>query len=350
MLVSCGPHKMQFSDEALCEPHKDQYTICGVQLPEDLTILPDQSGILISENGSADGLSGRVSLLNHKTSKMRILYDSDSSNDLTQRLAIWGEQGCQEPNIFSPHGFDLSQRPSGRWQLLAVNHGEQETIQMFELLKDEAFEWQLLWRGCVNAVDNSRFNDVAATNDGFVVTRMVPDDALLDGGLDLIFKRKTGVLWHWSIQEGMQIVPGSEGVFLNGVANDAGNGRYFVNVYGEDKLKVYDRNTKKYITSLNIPKADNTSWDIGRDNTVLVASQKANIFTLKKCLDNIMDNCSAAFNIIEINTQTLKEKIIFQSDEEYFGAASVAVRLGDFLYIGSFAGTRLLVAPVNEIN
>ena len=59
--------------------------------------------------------------------------------------------------------------------MLVVNHGERETIEMFELMNEDK-QWRLQWRGCVESIDDSSFNDVAMLNDGFVTTRMMSNE------------------------------------------------------------------------------------------------------------------------------------------------------------------------------
>jgi hypothetical protein len=52
--------------------------------------------------------------------------------------------------------------------------------------------------------------------------------------------------------------------------------------------------------------------------------------------------CAAAFEIIELDPATMSTRRLLAHKGAPMGAATVAQRVGDALYIGSFAGDRLL--------
>ncbi|MGB5323839.1 MAG: hypothetical protein WBN40_00260, partial [Pseudomonadales bacterium] len=70
------------------------------------------------------------------------------------------------------------------------------------------------------------------------------------------------------------------------------------------------------------------------------------LVTFARCLGRHGHNCGAAFSIVEIDSDTLQQRELFRDDGKYFGGGTAALRVGDTLYIGSFTGRRLLVAPV----
>jgi len=345
-LCACSDVLNTVHTEQDCEPQGDLRVVCGIQAPEDLAALPDHSGLLISEYGHQGIMGGRLSLYDIATGSTRILYDLASINDLRLGQNLWGDDHCAEPEVFSPHGFDLSQRPSGRWQLLVVNHGGRDTIEMFELMKNQPSGWALEWRGCVMADGNSVLNDVAATDNGFVASEMVQVDSFFNGGLDYILGRQNGRLWRWTLQSGLQTVPDLQGVGFNGVVSDNQNKRFYVNAYGENKIKIFDRIKKLTTGEVAIEKADNTNWDSTRDGFLLVASHQANLLQMAWCVSHGQVNCNVPFSIYEVNIDTLQKKEIFHSDGEYFGGGTAAIHINHQLFIGSFAGNRLLIAPM----
>ena len=195
-LMSCdGANNFKKNESALASPER----------------LPGGSGLLAIEYSDT---AGQLSLLHSSTNRRSLLYSADSSNDLRMRQPIWGDRNCDEPVYFSPQSVDLAQRPSGRWQLLVVNHaiedisslsGAVNTVEMFELQKNDIQEWELIWRGCVETPAGIVFHDVRALQDGF----------LLNTSLSL-FEKKIGLIksfigyedekkWSWRLQDGFQL-------------------------------------------------------------------------------------------------------------------------------------------------
>lgn len=342
VLVGCGGE----SDRDLCKPFDGLTPICGFQSPEDLVLLPDGSGILISEYGHMGESEGSLSILGLPDYQRNEIYSSQSSNDLRAPNPIWGENDCQEPTRFSPHGIDLSQRPGGRWQLLVVNHGEREAIEMFELMQDQGGAWQVAWRGCVEAIDDTSFNDVAALDNGFVATRMMSREAGMAQMVDYFLGRDTGFLWRWDLQQGFSKVANTDSVLPNGVVAEQDGNRIVLNVYGENKVRVIDRVSNEVLHELDVPSADNTNWDINNPGKLLIASHDVSMLDMMGCMGDASGNCPAQFEIIELDINDYSTRTLFRSDGEYYGAGTAALRVGEQLFIGSFTGERLLVAPV----
>ena len=343
LLSACGGSKVEHD---WCQPFDGLIPICGFQSPEDLALLPDGSGILVSEYGHMGEHEGRLSILGLADYSRTVIYDTQSSNDMRARNAIWGDTTCAEPEQFSPHGFDLSQRPGGRWQLLVVNHGGREAVEMFEILQDENAAWQAIWRGCVEAIDDTSFNDVAALDTGFVVTRMMSRDVGIMGLFDYFLGRDTGFLWRWSLEEGLQKVANTDSVIPNGVVAEKDGTRIFLNLYGENKIRVLDRVSEQSIHEIDIRSVDNTNWDTQRPGKILAASHDFKLLDMAACGSESGNNCPVEFDIVEIDANDYSQQLLFRINGQYYGAGTAALRVGDLLFIGSFTGERILVAPV----
>lgn len=345
LLGACAPDNKlgQLVDD--CESFGELRVVCGVQAPEDLALLPDASGLLLSEYGGMQGSGGRISLFDIDSESVHVLYDADSANDLKLAQNAWGELGCEQAGEFSPHGFDLARRPGGRWQLLVVNHAERESIEFFELYPGAAGDWQLAWRGCVLAPGNVALNDVAATGSGFVVSQM-SSKSRFKTLWSFMLGRDNSKLWRWTLERGLDAIDGLDGVGFNGVASDNAGKRFFINAWGEGKLLVYDRISKKLTHEVALPHGDNSTWDAASPGKLLVASQRGSLFSMARCVSKHNTNCATPFDITEFDTRDMQHKILFRSDGQYFGGGTTAVRVKDTLYIGSFTGQRLLIAPV----
>ena len=193
-----------------CKSDSQIKVYCEFSKPEDIVVLPDDRHLLISEFGaivplSPKNLPGKISLFDTDTMKKKSIKVALGEN-------IWGEDSCQRDNLLlSPHGIDLNQRSDGLYQLAVINHMPKETVEMFELIKDNDI-WTLIWRGCVNALKTGYFNDVALKSDGsFFTTQMYDKETSY---LSLVYisfiKPDTGFVYQWDINNGFIKIPNSD--------------------------------------------------------------------------------------------------------------------------------------------
>jgi hypothetical protein len=164
--------------------------------------------------------------------------------------------------------------------------------------------------------------------------------------LNYFLGRDTGYIWRWSLANGFQSVAHSEGVMPNGVVASKNGAQVFINLYGEDKVRVVDTNSQKVLTELDIQSADNSNWDVTQADKLLVASHDFNFLSMSECMSGGDNNCVSPFEIIELDSVDYSQQSLVVSDGRFFGAATAAVRLADQIYIGSFSGNRILIAPV----
>ena len=179
---------------------------------EAIEPLPDGSGMLFIDASETGDLGGQLSLLHLATDKHRLLYSANSSNDLRMRLPIWGDLNCDEPDHFSPQSFDLAQRPSGRWQLLVVNHGiidsfnASDTVEMFELQKNELQQWELIWRGCVETPTGIVFHEIHGLADGFWLTPALTFYEKIITLTKAVTGYEAEKKWRWRLRDGFQLL------------------------------------------------------------------------------------------------------------------------------------------------
>ena len=338
--VACSSEPEAPDMDYLCTAQPKMKPFCGLQSPEDMEWLPDGSGMLVSEYGSLGKFLGRISLLNHHTGETTVLHDSKTEKAAANEQE-WGASNSVQQDKFSPHGIGLAQRADGRWQLLVVNHADQETIDFFELLQTEDGQWRLQWRGSVDADDDSLFNDVAAAGDGFYTTRFYQKGSVYNSAKDYYFGRANGHVKKWTPSQGWKILEGTKGVLLNGILWNERAGELVVCEWGSEKVNVFNgEGEKKYDVELSFP--DNVSWNANRD-AYLVPSKSGSFYKTAKCVTAGVEVCKGAFEIYEINPETREATLRYSNEGEFYAAPSNAIERDGKLYIGSFLGSRMLM-------
>lgn len=325
-----------------CETLGDLEPICGLQAPEDLAVLPDQRHILLSQFGNMGEHPGSIGLFDTESKTTKILFPNQEPASHTK---LWGDASCSTPpgRKFSPHGTHLQQLADGRWRYLVVNHGSREAVEMFEL-KANGRASRLQWRGCVIAPEDAMLNDVVGLADGSVIfTKMhaAEESFYL---LKVLLGMDTGEVWRWDASSGLQVLPDSAGSVPNGLEISSDERFLFINMYANNEVRKYDLLTSHTAAVANVKHIDNSAW--GADGRLWVASHTGNWRALLACFDDASQTCGLAFEIVAIDPTSMEAKTVFAQQGAPMGAATVAVRAGENVYMGSFIGDRLLRAPL----
>jgi hypothetical protein len=325
------------------------HAVCGMQNPEDLALLPDGRTLIVSQFGSMTAQRpGNIALLDLETEALRIVYPVPApSTDVTDSKATagWGDPACPGPPgaVFNPHGLDLDTRTDGRRQLLVVNHGGRESIEVFEV-DHSAAGTEVHWRGCVIAANGLFINDlVHLPEGGFLVTHMMdPENSTWDM-LRAAFGRDIGRVYEWQPETGFQPVPGTDAPFPNGIELSADGREIYLNVYMGGEVRRIDRETGELLGSAEVSSPDNSSW--APDGRLLVASHLGGIADQQLCMDVTSGACPMRFAIVALDPKTLEAEVLFEHEGVPMGAGTMAIDTGDELLIGSFAADRMLRVP-----
>lgn len=332
-----------------CDSKGTLTPLCQFSNPEDIEALPDQRSLLVSQMGNMEGTQpGSLVVYDTTHGEIQPVYPANDTTSATS--TEWGARDCpgQPDQRFAPHGISLRQRLDGRWQLAVINHGGRETVEMFELLHNGT-QYALAWRGCVTPPPGSWMNDLALMrNGGFVASHMFDKRApklfgMSTGLLKALLGIDTGYVLEWQPQQDFRILAGSRGPFLNGVALSPDDNTVFANVCTGKEVRRLDRLTGNQTGSTAIRQPDNLSWD--RHGKLLTVGMTASLGDQQACSKHHGQTCAAGFAVYRIDPETLQSEVILQQDGAPMGAASVAQPLGDFLYIGSYTGNRILRMP-----
>jgi len=317
-----------------CGVHGDIEILCGTRSPEDLEATPDGKFLILGEFLNGRGGAGGASLVQFDLAKKtysKIPVTSEPRKD-------WGDANCPGPigDALIPHGISLLKRTSGAIQLYVVNHGGRQSIEMFEL-KPVNGSWSAIWHGCV--VTMFEFNDVAAEPDGgFIATH--PTSMQAPGGRGGLTGAPSGWVAQWTSAKGEQELPGTRAGYPNGVLVSA-DGRYmYFNAWTAKEVHKYDLKDGKETAVIKLDfMPDNLTWT--PKHQILAAGVKG---TGGECPAGSGEPCIQGFGVAEIEPAKMTSKTIFDSHGKgaLISGVSVALEVGNSLYIGAFQGDRLV--------
>lgn len=331
-----------------CTPVGQLSPVCGFSRPEDLELLPDGRTLVISQMGSLDGaMPGSLVLFDTRGETITRLPQFTSAPG-----EHWGSSECDTPPgaAFSPHGIDLSTRADGRIQLLAVNHGGRESVEIFEVATGTA-GYQLEWRGCVIAPEDAYLNDVVALPaGGMLMTYMYPRNSLQIGpfSVDLlkaVLGFNTGYVLRWD-SSGFAKVGGTDAPYPNGIQLSPDGDFIYLNAYLAGEVRKIAYPGGELVAKAIVKGPDNGQWDA--EGRLLVASHTGGLRDIASCFEIREGACPAGFEIVAVDPLSMEKELIFRHRGAPMGAATVAQQVGDRLYLGSFVGDRILRVPLKE--
>ncbi|HVQ25788.1 MAG TPA: hypothetical protein VMV01_11440, partial [Planctomycetota bacterium] len=280
--------------------------LCGFQNPEDLALLPDGRHVIVSEYGDGGTRPGRISLLDLESGQREILFAGGEPAG----PGPWGAPDCEGPptTAFSPHGIHLAPRADGHLQLLVVQHGGRESVEMFQVLP-EGGGIALVWRGCALAPDQSALNDVVAVPEGgFLATRMV--GVPLGYARAALFGSESGWVYAWTRDGGFSEVPGTRAALPNGIELSADGEKIFLNATLGNEVRRVDRRTGAVEARAEVSLPDNSTWT--RDGRLLVASLRSTFREIVGCSGLERGSCPAAFAIVAVDPSTLATQVVYE--------------------------------------
>jgi hypothetical protein len=327
----------------------NQHTfIDGFIGPEDIVLTPDGTHLIVSE--LPPDFSSPVN---------PALMLVDLENDQVRPLAIrmqpengWGDPSCDAPSGFGTHGLHVSRRRDGRTQLLAVNHAGRESVELFELVRGAA-GYEALWHGSVK-LEGGLLNDVVATpNGGFIATVMLDHDLVgeQDSMTFMFSGARTGYLAEWHPDTGWKRLSGSEAPLNNGVQISADGRFVWFAAWTSREVVEYDREARRITRITALPfYADNLT--VASDGKLLAAGiDDLDYWRERTAAEGRICQEELAFTVASLDPVTFTATPIFRSNPGLLkGGASVALATGNALYIGSYAGERLLKVPRTQFN
>jgi hypothetical protein len=313
-----------------CAPAGNVQYVCGQESPEDLVLIPGTDWIL----ASAYGGSGGVRLINVRDKMSAQAYPAASAKERFDKKTY---DTCPGPPTeadkakFTTHGLALRSGRNSTEILYAVHHGQRESIEVFEV-DGRSKPPVLTWIGCAVAPDPIGLNSVIGLPDGgFIATNFLERGANANAArTKMMAGENNGELWEWHTGKGWAKVPGSEAAGANGIEISKDGKWLYVAAWGSQsffRLSRGQAQVKRDVIPLGF-RVDNIRF--APDGSIYAAGQG-----------------QQSSNVVKIDPNTLKvTELINQQNNPQFASGTVAVQVGNELWVGSFRGDRIAIFPV----
>lgn len=340
VLLLLGAWTLVASAEKCSEGDQQRY-ICDLNHPpEDLLHITGTNWIIASGMG-APGSLYVIDTTTKSSKKLTVGYPQDwikTAGMYKDCLAPLNE------STFSPHGINARFDKNGQQTLYVVNHGERESIEIFDLTIGLQGP-KIVWVGCVVMPEKTSPNSVVPTpNGGLAVTSIFdPTDKNLQE--KILGGETTGKILEWSDLEGWSVVPGSELPGNNGLQISSDGQWYYVSAwFGRTLTKLSRHQEKVQLETIDLDfLPDNIRWS--DDGNLLVAGHGTTLAEFYQCAEKA-PGCAPDSTIIQVDPRSLRVQTLFKiPGNTDFSTASVAVRVGNEIFLGTFAKDRIAFSP-----
>jgi hypothetical protein len=321
-----------------CDPMGTIQFICDIPAPEDFAVLPGSAWMLTSGNRPGQGA---IRALHLRDKTVVTLFPSGGVKTARDAKAFPACPGPidladdTEKKAIAIHGMYLRPESGSRLRLFVVHHGARESIEVFDVDR-QASPPALTWIGCVVGPPNAVFNAVVALpGGGIAATNTRP----AGGGNPPADADPIGEVWEWHAASGWRAVPGTAAPRINGLEVSKDGRVLYVSAWGEQTLLRVERGgSEPRRAVLRMPfRIDNLR--MMSDGSILAAGHGGT--ALCSCPTETWH----VGRIDPRGAMSVKE-ILRRPYDAGFGAATVAVQVGNEMWIGTNRGDRIGYFPV----
>jgi len=293
--------------------------VCSQRGPEDLMAMGRDWAVASAYEGA-----GGVALIRIRDRTTITAYPAATAKEQLDAKAY---PGCPGPprGAFTTHGVYVAPGDGPVHKLFVVGHGARESIEVFNADTRGATP-VLTWVGCVIAPGNIGLNSVRGLPDGgFITTNFLPRDQQMQTMMTGV---KNGELWEWHAASGWQKIPGSEASGANGVEISADGKTLYVAAWGSQTFFKVSRGAGTPVRQdIDLGfRIDNIHWT--KDGKSLLGAGQV----------------GQDWRVVRIDPATMKvEQIFAQDDMPGFGGGTVALEVGNTLWVGSYRGDRIAI-------
>lgn len=344
-IAMAGTASQATASDELCTSASDMNYICDIVNAEDLVTVPGTAWVLASGYSAGGGIYA----IDSRSRAFSQAYDSAKVKHDASAFP-----GCASPPVadaFVAHGLNIRATENGRSMLYAVGHGGREAIEVFEVESTTGAP-ELNWVGCVMMPEGLDANSVASHRDGSLRFTVLMHHG--DTFVDVFDVKKTGAVYAWSPGDSsVQKIAGSELPGNNGIELSKDGTAVYVVSTGLSTISVFS-NTSPMRLLRTTPRMDFSPDNIHMTPEGLIMTggpswidhdcATAEGFDLAAFATCPRGSVGATFNPV-----TLEEVERWSARANpAFSNATMALKVGDDVWLGTFSGTRIGIIATEE--
>jgi hypothetical protein len=339
----CPAHSPAYAGDDTCEPSGEYAFVCGPESAEDLVRVPETKWII----ASGFGASGGIYLIDSVHKTWHKIYPGDAPRAEQDMQKFAACPGSPNPNNFVTHGLNVLPGDDGHSTLYVVGHGEREAIEVFDVDANGDGP-TVTWNGCVMTPEGMVANSVASLADGSLLATI---PLLTDVSIsDALAGKNTGGVYSWSPGDsGWTMVEGTELPYANGIEVSADGDEFYVASSGLSTVIAYSNsNPARLLRSSEPFEFVPDNLHMGPDGKLLTAG--LNVYD-EVCGDvpqteefdlGAFASCPRPFTVLSVDPQSMQGTVTASGPaNERFSNITMALPLGDELWIGTFGGDRI---------
>jgi hypothetical protein len=308
--------------------------IAGPVNAEDLVVAPGGEWVLTSGMTGPTAPLGRLYAVRVEDGACSEIYPYGAARALDRRR--FADQPELNPLKFRPHGIDVTVQPDGRAELYVVNHGGFESVEVFEVQLDGPRP-SLKWTGGVKLPGSAVGNDVAAADDGFVVSTTGDPNGRNEVSVEqAIAGADTGGVLEWSPADGWVTLPGTQINTANGVAVSPDGDWIYIGGWNSRCIrKVRRGQTDPDPTTVTVSMmVDNLTWSAsGRLLAAGTYGTSMQDFLASHFGPN--PRMGIPSRVLGVDPETLEVEELIDYGPDTFGAATTALQVGREIWVGT---------------
>ncbi len=317
--------------------------ICGPINAEDILPLGDTQWLITSGlNGQFSNTddTGHLYLVNRKDKTFEEIFPGEKPVFHHDKKMFSACPAPVNPDNFSAHGVALKQLSPNRFRLYVTSHGAREAIEVFEI-NTQGLKPAISWTGCVLLPENMLANSVAILDDGGFVTTKFFDPALPDSFNKIFQGEITGGVYEWHPGSKARLIEGTELSGANGIAVSKDYKWIYAAATGTREIVRFNRTENPVkLEKIQISiRPDNIRW--GEDGMLYTTGE--NYLPPEECND---PPCETGWSVISIDPETMKTRRVTEVvNTANMQKASVAIPVGNEIWIGTYSGDRIGYLP-----
>ncbi|WP_370339680.1 SMP-30/gluconolactonase/LRE family protein [Parvularcula marina] len=303
-----------------------------IKNPEDIAPIGETGMAIVSSFAPAVDGAAPLYLLDLSGGNLTPLHAAYPDNTVMD-----GECGAPEAPVHA-HGIDIHPKSDGYYELLVVNHGGREAIEIYEINMNGDGP-TLAWTGCEIVPAEISPNDVTALPDGaFAVSSFgMKDDP--ESVQKILSGQPTGAIVEWTVSGGWHTHNRTSFSGPNGVIASPDGTELYVADWGTSSIHVLTRSdgSLRKLTDLDFH-PDNLS--LTADGHIVAAGQFGTPEEIWACVLSAEPRCDLPGRVTSINPETGEVMTLIDTGDSY-GAVSIGLVYGGTVWVGAFHDDRL---------